>query len=66
MPLNSYKGLPGSVQAVFRAYDTTRLYRDLKLRGALIQDKQLKLLPQEQIYNQVRSADANRTSILDP
>jgi len=28
-----------------RAYDSTKLYRDLKLRGALIQNKQLKLLP---------------------
>ncbi|KAK9814139.1 hypothetical protein WJX72_001188 [[Myrmecia] bisecta] len=45
-----------TIQAVFRAYDTTRLYRDLKLRGALILDKQLKLLPQEQIYNQVHGA----------
>lgn len=42
-----------TIQAVFRAYDTTKLYRDLKLRGAIIQDKQLKLLPQEQTYNQV-------------
>jgi hypothetical protein len=42
-----------SIQTVFRAYDTSRMYRDLKLRGALISDKELKLLPQEQIYSQV-------------
>ena len=34
------------MQAVFRAYDTTKLYRDLKLRGAIIRDKQLILLPE--------------------
>jgi len=42
-----------TIQAVFRAYDTTKLYRDLKLRGAIIADKELKLLPKEQTYNQV-------------
>mmetsp|Transcript_805 Transcript_805/g.1892 ORF Transcript_805/g.1892 Transcript_805/m.1892 type:complete len:349 (+) Transcript_805:281-1327(+) len=43
-----------TIQAVFRAYDTTKLYRDLKLRGAIIADKELKLLPQEEIYNRVQ------------
>ncbi|ESO82176.1 hypothetical protein LOTGIDRAFT_207456 [Lottia gigantea] len=42
-----------SVIAVHRAYETSKLYRDLKLRGALIQNKQLRLLPQEEIYDQV-------------
>lgn len=42
-----------TVQAVYRAYDTTKLYRDLKLRGAIIKDKQLILLPHEQIYSKV-------------
>ncbi|XP_046569797.1 Bardet-Biedl syndrome 5 protein homolog [Haliotis rubra] len=42
-----------SIIAVHRAYETSKLYRDLKLRGALIQEKHLRLLPQEQIYNQV-------------
>ena len=37
---------PWRMQAVFRAYDTTKLYRDLKLRGAIIRDKQLILLPE--------------------
>ncbi|KFP72337.1 Bardet-Biedl syndrome 5 protein, partial [Acanthisitta chloris] len=36
-----------------RAYETSKMYRDLKLRSALIQNKQLRLLPQEQIYDQI-------------
>lgn len=42
-----------TVQAVYRAYDTSRLYRDLKLRGAIIKSKALNLLPNEQLYNKV-------------
>jgi Bardet-Biedl syndrome 5 protein len=42
-----------TVQAVFRAYETTKLYRDLKLRGAIIKDKSLILLPNEQVYNKI-------------
>lgn len=42
-----------TVQAVYRAYDTSRLYRDLKLRGAIIKNKSLILLPNEQMYNKV-------------
>ncbi|KAK3108665.1 hypothetical protein FSP39_012841 [Pinctada imbricata] len=51
--------IPGSprlfttVISVHRAYETSKLYRDLKLRGALINNKQLRLLPQEQVYNKV-------------
>lgn len=51
--------IPGSprlfttVIAVHRAYETSKLYRDLKLRGALIHNKQLRLLPQEQVYDKV-------------
>jgi hypothetical protein len=33
------------VQAVYRSYETTKLYRDLKLRGAIIKDKSLIMLP---------------------
>jgi hypothetical protein len=36
---------------VFRAYDTSKLYRELKLRAAIIKDKLLVLLPKEAIYN---------------
>ncbi len=43
-----------TAQAVFRSYETTRLYRDLKLRGALLQNKQLSLLPLEQVYQKVQ------------
>ncbi|XP_043549588.1 Bardet-Biedl syndrome 5 protein homolog isoform X3 [Chiloscyllium plagiosum] len=51
--------VPGSprlfttVIAVHRAYETSKIYRDLKLRGALIQNKQLRLLPQEQVYDKI-------------
>jgi len=42
-----------TVQAVYRAYDTSRLFRDLKLRGAIIKDKGLIMLPNEQLYNRI-------------
>jgi len=42
-----------TVQTVFRAYDTSKTYRDLRLRGATVKDQQLILLPQEQVYNKV-------------
>ena len=36
-----------------RAYSSSKMYRELKLRGALLRDKQLKVLPQEAIINTV-------------
>jgi len=42
-----------TVQAVYRAYETSRLYRELKLRGALIQTKELKVLPEEIVYDKI-------------
>lgn len=36
-----------------RAYETSKMYRDLKLRAALIQNKQLRLLPREQVYDKI-------------
>eukprot|EP00736_Rhodelphis_marinus_P005865 Rmarinus@m.7619 len=42
-----------TVQAVFRAYETTKLYRDLKLRGAIIKERELILLPKETVYSQI-------------
>ena len=39
-----------TIQAVFKSYESTKLYRDLKLRGAIIGDKELCLLPRENIY----------------
>ena len=44
-----------TVQAVFRAYETTKLYRDLKLRSDdIIRDKTLNLLPHEQVFKHVQ------------
>lgn len=43
-----------TVQSIFRSYDTTRLYRDLKLRGAITRDKDLILLPHEQVYSKIQ------------
>merc|ERR1719301_252184 len=42
-----------TVQAVFKSYETTKLYRDLKLRGAIIREKELCLLPHEQVYEKI-------------
>jgi hypothetical protein len=80
-----------TVQAVFRSYETTKLYRwaprrpraplqrdrgwllvqpssppspfhgrrrDLKLRGAVVRDRELVQLPGERIFSRVRRADA--------
>jgi len=51
--------VPGSprmfqaVMAVHKAYESTKMYREIKLRGAILNKGQLKLLPQEQQYNKV-------------
>lgn len=45
-----------TVQSVERAYKTSSLYRDLKLRGSIIRDHQLILLPLEQVYNRIPDA----------
>lgn len=45
--------LASTLHAVHHSYESTRLYRDLRLRGAIIQDKELRLLPQEQVYSKV-------------
>lgn len=35
--------------AIHRAYETSKLYRELKMRGALVNDEQqLRILPEEQ------------------
>ncbi|XP_077294219.1 Bardet-Biedl syndrome 5 protein [Arctopsyche grandis] len=39
-----------SVMGVHKAYISSRLYRELKLRGAIVHNKQLKVLPSEQIH----------------
>ena len=38
-------------QGIQQAYESTKLYRDIRMRGAIIQDKDLTLLPQETIVN---------------
>lgn len=40
-----------SVMGVHKAYLSARPYRELKLRGAVVRNKQLSILPLEQIYN---------------
>ncbi|VEN56505.1 unnamed protein product [Callosobruchus maculatus] len=40
-----------SVVGVHKAYNSSKLYRELKLRGAVVQHKQLKILPQEQVFS---------------
>ncbi|XP_041478439.1 Bardet-Biedl syndrome 5 protein homolog [Lytechinus variegatus] len=51
--------VPGSprlfttVISVHRAYETSKLYRDVKLRGAIISNKSLRMLPLEQVYDKV-------------
>lgn len=42
-----------TVLAVWKAYDTTRVYRDLKLRSAIIQDQELVQVPREQMLSKV-------------
>ncbi|CAD7959316.1 unnamed protein product [Amoebophrya sp. A25] len=42
-----------TTQAVFKAYDSSKLYRDLKLRGAIIANKELCVLPSEQIFERI-------------
>ncbi|PAA63444.1 hypothetical protein BOX15_Mlig027626g1, partial [Macrostomum lignano] len=42
-----------SVMSVHRSYESTRLYRDLKLRSAIVADKRLRLLPQEELLAEV-------------
>lgn len=42
-----------TVMAVYRAYESSKLYRDLKLRAAIIQDRELMLLPNETVYTRI-------------
>jgi len=42
-----------TISALSKAYESSRLYRDLKLRGALIQGGQIRLLPTEEIHDKV-------------
>ena len=44
---------PLMLHLICRAYATSKVYRELKLRSAILQDKQLKVLPKEQIISTV-------------
>jgi Bardet-Biedl syndrome 5 protein len=37
----------------YRAYDSSKLYREVKLRGAIMNKGQLKHLPKEQLFNKI-------------
>ncbi|KAJ6649131.1 Bardet-Biedl syndrome 5 protein like [Pseudolycoriella hygida] len=39
---------------VYRLYQQSFLYRELKLRTSILQSKQLKILPQEQVYSTIQ------------
>lgn len=41
------------INLIFRAYVSSRMYRDMKLRGAVVRNKQLRILPLESIYTTV-------------
>jgi len=41
-----------SITQLFRSYESSRLYRDLKLRGAIVRGGELVALPSEEIYSQ--------------
>ncbi len=43
-----------TVPQLVKSYQATRLYRNLKLRGALVKNKQLIALPDENIYRMVK------------
>lgn len=42
-------------QNLKQAYESTKLYRDIRMRGAIIQNKDLELLPQESIVNKYQN-----------
>lgn len=42
-----------TINSVLRSFETSTLFRELKLRGAIIKQKQLLMLPGEEVYNKV-------------
>lgn len=42
-----------SIFEIYKIYQATALYRELKLRGAILTDGQLNILPQEQVFKQL-------------
>ncbi|KAI6645847.1 hypothetical protein LOD99_13106 [Oopsacas minuta] len=45
--------LHGLIKNIIRAYETSKLYRDIKLKGSIIDNGQLRMLPKEEVYNKV-------------
>nr|CCC89401.1 conserved hypothetical protein [Trypanosoma congolense IL3000] len=48
------KKLLGNVRSVWRAYDSTRIYRELRLRSCAVREGELALLPGEQLVTGVK------------
>ncbi|EER01847.1 Bardet-Biedl syndrome 5 protein, putative [Perkinsus marinus ATCC 50983] len=42
-----------TIQSVYKAYDTSRLYRELTLRASIVRDQELVLLPGEKMYEKI-------------
>jgi len=42
-----------STMAVHKAYESSKLYREVKLRGAILSKGQLKYLPKETLFNKI-------------
>ncbi len=42
-----------TIQAVMRAYETSKLYRDLKLRGSIVNNGELLILPMERQFSKI-------------
>jgi Bardet-Biedl syndrome 5 protein len=42
-----------STMAVYKAYESSKLYREVKLRGAILNKGQLKYLPKENLFNKI-------------
>ena len=50
--------LHGLIKNVVRAYDTSRLYRDIKLKGPILDNGQLRMLPKEEVRTSPTSVAA--------
>ncbi|KAF7254857.1 hypothetical protein EG68_08854 [Paragonimus skrjabini miyazakii] len=56
LALNSTIQLFAAFIAVYKAYDTSRMYREMKLRACLLDNKKLMLLPMEKLYEEIDGA----------
>ncbi|KAF8565797.1 hypothetical protein P879_08160 [Paragonimus westermani] len=56
LALNSSIQLFAAFIAVYKAYDTSRMYREMKLRACLLDNKKLMLLPTEKLYEEIDGA----------